>query len=122
MINVLTERDEIDSHDQTVKTLDGTGKVPVTEARKQRMKLHHGPSPKGSKTDEVKLAKLREILSRDGVLKSSGCVWNEVDSSFSSDFRQLSKAIFSPVWEPLNMKDVGQVRYDDISYHCTLSS
>ena len=114
------ELDDMNGHDQSAMTLDGTGIIaPALETRKPRMKLPKGQSPKGSKTDEQKLVKLREILSRDGVLKTKGYDWDAVDFSFSANFRQLIEAIFSPVWEPLILKDCGQVQRYQHAYHCT---
>ena len=63
------------------------------------------------KTDEQKL---REILSRDGVLKSRGCNYDDstFDWAFSHDHRNLLKAIFCSV--PLNLNEAGQVIYRHI--------
>ena len=86
-----------------------TSKGSIVEARTLRM--HQRQSPKGPKSDEQKLDRLRKILNKDGVLKPKEFDWNEIDSSFAQNFHQLKDAIFSPVCEPLNLKDVGQVRY-----------
>ena len=102
--DVVTKKRRVELGDQVI-----TSKGPFLEARTSRM--HQRQSPNGPKTDEQKLDRLRKILNKDGVLKPKEFDWNEVDSSFAQYFHQLKDAIFSPVCEPLNLKDVGQVRY-----------
>ena len=80
---------------------ENTAQLPPanTKARKSRIKIDD------EKTDEQKL---RELLSREGVLNPRGGNYDETsdDFSFSANCQILWDAIFR--WEPLNLGDDGQ--------------